>query len=256
MAVGPLSFIRSHHRLWIQIGLACGSGMVHPHPATARVRTRRMSAFSAAGAKTRGFGFTHNPAMPLPSQQSQDNELIDLLDRISRRDAPAFKQLYDLCSAKLFGLAIRVVDNRSWAEEVLQEAFLVIWRTAPAYRASLSPPMAWMGLIVRSRGLDFLRRRATERGHLTQTLDDTMADSMAHDVPSPMDTAQASELAWALHQCLRQLENRQREVVSLAYVRDLSHSELAAQLQLPLGTIKTWIRRGLEQLRTCMARFA
>ena len=70
-----------------------------------------------------------------------------------------------------------------------------------------------------------------------------------------MDTAQASEQAWALHQCLGRLESKQREVVSLAYVRDLSHSELAEQLRLPLGTVKTWIRRGLDQLRLCMARF-
>ena len=217
-----------------------------------RPRSTQPSA-TAAQATTPPVEFTHNAAMPL---QPQDDALITLLDRVSRRDAPAFKQLYDLCASKLFGLAIRVVGNRSWAEDVLQDAFLVIWRTAPDYRASLSPPLAWMGLIVRSRGLDFLRRRASQRSHLTQPLDDTMADAMAHDAPSPMDTAQASEQAWALHECLRQLENRQREVVSLAYVRDLSHSELATQLKLPLGTIKTWIRRGLEQLRTCMARFA
>jgi RNA polymerase sigma factor (sigma-70 family) len=71
-----------------------------------------------------------------------------------------------------------------------------------------------------------------------------------------MDTAQASEQALALHQCLGRLENRQREVVSLAYIRDLSHSELSLQLKLPLGTVKTWIRRGLDQLRQCMSHFA
>jgi RNA polymerase sigma factor (sigma-70 family) len=207
----------------------------------------------AAAAAPRGTDFPHNGPMPLPTP---DSDLIELLDSISRRDALAFKQLYDQCAPKLFGLAIRVVENRSWAEEVLQDAFMVIWRTAPDFRASLSPPMAWMGLIVRSRGLDFLRRRASQRAHLTQEFDDTMADALADDAPSPLDTAQASELAWALHQCLQQLEHRQREVVSLAYVRDLSHGELAAQLRLPLGTIKTWIRRGLEQLRGCMARFA
>ena len=71
-----------------------------------------------------------------------------------------------------------------------------------------------------------------------------------------MDTSQASEHAWALHECLRQLEARQREVLSLAYFRDLSHGELAEQLRLPLGTVKTWVRRGLDRLRTCMGRFA
>jgi RNA polymerase sigma factor (sigma-70 family) len=79
---------------------------------------------------------------------------------------------------------------------------------------------------------------------------------VAGDSPNPMDTTQASEQAWALHECLRKLEARQREVVSLAYLRDLSHGELSEQLKLPLGTVKTWIRRGLEQLRGCMARFA
>jgi RNA polymerase sigma-70 factor (ECF subfamily) len=116
--------------------------------------------------------------------------------------------------------------------------------------------MAWLGLIVRSRGLDMLRRRAAERSHLTDELDEVLADTLPGDGPTPMDTAQASEQAWALHQCLGKLESKQREVVSLAYVRDLSHSELAQQLSLPLGTVKTWIRRGLDQLRLCMARFA
>ena len=116
--------------------------------------------------------------------------------------------------------------------------------------------MAWLGLVVRSRGLDLLRRRAADRSHLTQELDDVLADTLEGESASPLDTAQASEQAWALHQCLGQLEHKQREVVSLAYLRDLSHGELAAQLKLPLGTVKTWIRRGLEQLRGCMARFA
>ena len=199
------------------------------------------------------IGINDNAAMNL---ESNDADMIQLLDRIALQDAAALKTLYDLCSSKLFGLAVRVVSNREWAEDVLQESFLSIWRSAGDYRASLSPPMAWMGLIVRSRGLDFLRRRASQRTHLTQEIDEVMADTLALDAPTPMDTAQASEQAWALHQCLVKLENRQREVVSLAYVRDLSHSELALQLKLPLGTVKTWIRRGLEQLRVCMARFA
>jgi RNA polymerase sigma-70 factor (ECF subfamily) len=116
--------------------------------------------------------------------------------------------------------------------------------------------MAWMGLIVRSRALDLLRRQATQQVGRTQSLDDEHHDTLASDAATPLDELQGSETAWALHECLRKLENRQREVVSLAYLRDLSHSELAEQLKLPLGTVKTWIRRGLDQLRTCMARFA
>ena len=185
-----------------------------------------------------------------------DTELMTLIDRMANRDEAALKALYDTTSAKLFGLALRVVNKREWAEDVLQEAYMHIWRAAVDYRASLSPPMAWMGLIVRSRALDFLRRRAAERMHLTQELDEVLSDTLEGDSPNPMNTALASEQAWALQQCLNQLDNKQREVVSLAYLRDLSHSDLAEQLKLPLGTVKTWIRRGLEQLRGCMSRFA
>jgi len=190
-----------------------------------------------------------------------DQALILLLDRIALRARPgdgegALRELYDLTSSKLYGVAVRVVGNRDWAEDVLQEAYLNVWRIAPNYRATLSPPMAWLGIIVRSRALDFLRRRASERADAGVQLDDMVAETVAGDDADPMDTTQASEQAWALHECLRKLEAKQREVVSLAYLRDLSHSELAEQLKLPLGTVKTWIRRGLEQLRGCMARFA
>jgi RNA polymerase sigma-70 factor (ECF subfamily) len=190
------------------------------------------------------------------SALSPDAELMALIDRIGRRDEAALRQLYDRTSPKLFGLAMRVVRQREWAEDVLQESFLTIWRAAGDYRASLSPPLAWLGLIVRSRSLDLLRRRTADRAQLTQEFDEVMAETFESDAADPMDTADASEQAWALHQCLGQLDGRQREVVSLAYLRDLSHSELAQQLRLPLGTVKTWIRRGLEKLRICMQRLA
>ena len=192
-------------------------------------------------------------------------QLIALIDRIAHRDAvggrssdaeTALRELYEMTSSKLFGVALRVVNNRNWAEDVLQEAYLNIWRIAGDYRAPLSPPMAWMGVIVRSRALDFLRRRASERADAGLELDDAITETVAGDSANPMDTSQASQQAQALYECMARLEARQREVVSLAYMRDLSHSELAQQLRLPLGTVKTWIRRGLEQLRGCMGRFA
>ncbi|HQS01299.1 MAG: sigma-70 family RNA polymerase sigma factor [Pseudomonadota bacterium] len=188
--------------------------------------------------------------------ESPDTQLIALIDRVALADESALRELYELTSSKLYGVAVRVVSNRSWAEDVLQEAFINIWRIAGDYKATLSPPMAWLCLIVRSRGLDFLRRRNSDRADAVQELDDVMSDTIEGDSANPMDTALAGEQAWALHQCLSQLGNKQREVVSLAYLRDLSHGELAEQLKLPLGTVKTWIRRGLEQLRGCMARFA
>ena len=191
-----------------------------------------------------------------------DADLIALLDRRAATDLPlavreqAFRTLYDRTSGKTYGLAMRVLGKTDWAEDVLQEAYLQVWRTAASYRASLSPPLAWLGVIVRSRALDFRRRRASERADTAVELDDVLADSLPGDGANPMDTQEASEAGWALHECLRKLEAKQREVLSLAYLRDLSHSELATQLHLPLGTVKTWIRRGLDQLRGCMSRFA
>lgn len=205
-----------------------------------------------AGGAAWSFGFPHNA----PMAETPDEQLMALIDRVAERDESALKALYDLTSGKLYGLSMRVVRNNEWAEDALQDTFLQIWRNAPDYRASLSPPMAWLGLIVRSRSLDLLRRRKAAREHLTDDIDGAMADTLEGDSPNPMDTSLASQQARALHQCLGQLDNKQREVVSLAYLRDLSHGELAAQLKLPLGTVKTWIRRGLDQLRTCMARFA
>ncbi len=209
-------------------------------------------AFHQAPVWAWGQAVQHNACM----SAQPDDLLMDLIDRVARRDEAALKALYDLTSSKLYGLSMRVVGKAEWAEDALQETFLQIWRSAGDYRASLSPPMAWLGLIVRSRSLDYLRRRSAERTHLTDEIDDAMSDTLEGDSPNPMDTTLASQQAWALHQCLGQLENRQREVVCLAYLRDLSHGELAEQLSLPLGTVKTWIRRGLDQLRTCMSRFA
>lgn len=191
-----------------------------------------------------------------PMQDEPDQALIALIDRVAAREETALKALYDQTSGKLYGLALRVTANREWAEDALQETFLQVWKNAADYRASLSPPMAWLGLIVRSRALDQLRRHKAEREHLTDELDEALADTLEGDSANPMDTSLASQQAWALHQCLTRLENKQREVVSLAYLRDLSHGELAQQLKLPLGTVKSWIRRGLDQLRACMARYA
>lgn len=197
------------------------------------------------------LSISHNEPM---STTSTDQELMDLLDRIAAQDEPALRSLYERTSSRLYGLALRVLGHKDWAEDVLQESYLQIWRTACAYRGTLSPPLAWMGLIVRSRALDFLRRRRSERLHVNEEFDETQLAPDSSEACGPLQWAQASEQVVILHQCLERLEQRQREVVSLAYLRDLSHGELAAQLKLPLGTVKTWIRRGLEQLRRCMSR--
>src|SRR5215210_1842831 len=115
------------------------------------------------------------------SQDANDLHLIALIERIGARAGrdggqpageAALRELYDLTASRLYGVALRVAGNREWAEDVLQEAYLNVWRSAGDYRAVLSPPLAWMGVIVRSRALDFLRRRASERADAALELDE------------------------------------------------------------------------------------
>lgn len=184
-----------------------------------------------------------------------DDRLTQLLAQVAGRDRAALKALYEATAARLYGVALRVLGNREHAEDVLQDAFLSVWTIAGDYRRSLSPPMAWLGMVVRSRAIDHLRRRTAERHLATQASEDGFADREDEDSPGPMDLSMASEQAWALNQCLQRIESKPRELLVLAYFRDLSHREIAEQQALPLGTVKTWIRRSLEQLRTCLARF-
>jgi len=198
----------------------------------------------------------------MSQEPNPDAVLIACLDQVAAGDAAALKRLYDQVSPRLYGVAMQVLRDAELAQDALQEAFLQIWRNAGDYRASLSPPLAWLGLIVRSRALDLLRRRKSQRADRTVPLhrDDPgdgpdLLEQFADADPGPDQRLQQSQLAQSLHHCLAKLDRKQREVVALAYFRDLSHSELAEQLAIPLGTVKSWARRGLEQLRGCLNAF-
>ncbi|MFN4117166.1 MAG: RNA polymerase sigma factor [Inhella sp.] len=191
-----------------------------------------------------------------------DDELIAWLDAVADGDASALKRLYDASAARLYGVALQVLRDADLAQDALQEAYLQIWRHAADYRASLSPPMAWLGLIVRSRALDLLRRRKAARADSAVPMHGDadgggggLFDQLADPDAGPDQRLHQSQQAQSLHHCLAKLERKQREVVALAYFRELSHSELAEQLALPLGTVKSWARRGLEQLRSCLSAF-
>jgi len=185
-----------------------------------------------------------SPAAAGRAPNADAEELASLLQRIDLGDRDALRTLYTRCAPKLFGLALRILVRKDWAEDVLQESFVNIWRHAGDYRPHLAAPMTWMTAIVRNRALDCLRRQHAERVQDSVPLDETHADALADHAPGPADLA--------LAECLKRLDPKQREVVSLAYLRDLSHSELAQALSLPLGTVKSWMRRSLERLRECL----
>lgn len=176
------------------------------------------------------------------------DDLPSLLAACARRDRAAFERLYRETSPKLFGVALRILRREDWAEDVLQECYVRIWDHAPEYRAGLAAPMTWMTSIVRNRCLDWLRRPNLE------VIDDEgeMIEAAESDNPGPLAQLESSADARALKHCLDTLEARQRQAIALAYYDGLSHSELASHLREPLGTVKTWVRRGLLRLKGCL----
>lgn len=179
-----------------------------------------------------------------------DTDIIsDLMARCSLRDQRAFAELYRHTSAKLYGVAVRILRRQDWAEEVLQESYINIWNHIADYSVQRSAPMTWMTAIVRNRALDWLRRPNLERGDEDY---DLLVEAMPDDAPAPDLVLGNSRDAAALADCLKQLSGNQRQSIMLAYAHGLSHGELSSHLKEPLGTVKTWIRRGLEKLKGCM----
>lgn len=182
--------------------------------------------------------------MPPPSAE---DPLIDLLSRCALRDQQAFERLYRVTSAKLFAVALRILRRQDWAEEVLQEAFVSIWHHAPSYASGKAAPMTWMTHIVRNRALDWLRRPQREDA-VSEEAEENWLDESA----GLFERLEQSRDAAVLNDCMGQIEARQRQTIALAFWQGLTHSELAQHLRLPIGTVKTWIRRGLGAIKKCL----
>lgn len=174
--------------------------------------------------------------------------LSSLLSRSALQDQRAFAELYQRTSSKLFGVALRILRRRDWAEEVLQESFVSIWVHAREYSAARGAPMTWMTSIVRNRSLDWLRRPHEE----TPEGFESMLEHTSDDRPFILDSIAGNDDAKRLARCLDTLEASQRQTIALAFYHGLTHSELAVHLRAPLGTVKTWVRRGLAQLKRCL----
>ncbi len=189
----------------------------------------------------------------MPIHTPENQRLVDLLKRVALQDHASFKQLYDLTSAHLYGVAMRFVRKRELADEILQDAFINVWQQADGYSATLSTPMTWLISIVRNKSLDRLRKGKLESGNdyapSADGTEDGHEEALDHADPHVLFTA-ATEKS-ELNRCLALLEPPQRQSLALAYYNGMSHSEVAAHLQVPLGTAKAWLRRGLARLKNC-----
>lgn len=172
----------------------------------------------------------------------------------ANQDALAFRNLYDATSPKLFGFVLRILVKRELAEEVLQESFVSIWNNARSYQPGLAAPMTWMTTIVRNKAFDLLRRADDTVEIDADTFDKDVMNALESDDPTPIESLQLSEDSKMLARCFSRLDGLHRQAIALAFYHDLSHSEIAEQMKLPIGTVKTWVRRGLEKLRLCLGR--
>ncbi|WP_101067973.1 sigma-70 family RNA polymerase sigma factor [Roseovarius salinarum] len=175
-------------------------------------------------------------------------EIESLLSRVATGDRGAFRQLYRHTSAKLFGIALRILSDRAEAEDALQDIFVKVWDNAGRYQANGLSPMTWLITLARNHAIDRLRRRRAGQGGLDE------AAELADDRPGPegqvMRTAQRDRLV----ACFEELEAARAEAVRRAYLQGETYADLAERFEVPLNTMRTWLRRSLLKLRECLSR--
>ena len=185
------------------------------------------------------------------SDTDRSARLADLLARTALSDQAAFAELYRLAAPHLYGVALRILREPALAEDLLQEAFVNVWHHAGSYNAAKAKPQTWLTSIVRNRCLDQLRRREPDTVTLTRD-DDEPEMELEGMGPTPEELLLSGADANSVRSCIEGLEGGQRQAIALAFVQGLSHAELAEHLRQPLGTVKSWVRRGLERLKKCL----
>lgn len=174
-------------------------------------------------------------------------EIEMLLGRVALADRAAFSALYTATSAKLFGVALRILSNRTDAEEVLQDTYVKIWRNAGRYQVNGLSPMTWLITLTRNQSIDRLRARRAAMADLDA------ASEVADATPGPEALAIAASDGARIENCMAGLEPDRADAVRRAYLEGETYEELAERYAIPLNTIRTWLRRSLMKLRECLS---
>lgn len=182
--------------------------------------------------------------MSTPSTAS----LEDHIARIAMRDRVAFQALYSATSAKLFGVCLRVLNNRAEAEEVLQDTFVKVWNNSDRYAANGYSPITWLVTIARNTAIDRLRTRKESGADI-----DDMPE-LTDSAPTPEAAAIASSEARRISACLGELDEGKAGAVRGAYLEGESYADLAVRFDVPVNTMRTWLRRSLLALKECLSR--
>ena len=175
-------------------------------------------------------------------------EIERLISRVALGDREAFRTLYDRTSAKLFGICLRILNDRQEAEDVLQETYVKIWNKAASFASGRASPIAWLAAIARNQAIDRVRARKP----LAE--DEAVLETVPDGTPSPEDVALSADENRRIADCLAELDVQHAAAVTRTYLSGWSYREAADELQVPLNTVKTWIRRSLLALRECMNR--
>lgn len=197
--------------------------------------------------------------VPPADWSARSQALAELLARVRLGDRAAFEALYRQTAPHLFAIVLRIQGQRSQAEDILQDVFVNIWRAAHTFDAERSQPLTWLGSIARHRAIDSLRREQARLPTVSLSPDpddpaagDDGLDQLPGPQPGPLEQLIQRGEADGLQHCLARLPASQRQSLHLAFVQGLSHAEIAQHLGQPLGTVKSWVRRGLLSLRGCL----
>ncbi|MEJ6398450.1 sigma-70 family RNA polymerase sigma factor [Yoonia sp. 208BN28-4] len=174
-------------------------------------------------------------------------DVENMIGRMALGDRQAFSDLYSATSAKLFGVALRVLSNRAEAEDAIQEAYLKIWRNADRYQVNGLSPMTWLITITRNLCIDKLRARKVQGGGMDE------AAEIESSAPGPEALAMASSDRARIVDCMGQLDDQKSDAVRRAYLEGETYKELAERYDQPLNTIRTWLRRSLIKLKDCLS---
>ncbi len=193
----------------------------------------------------------------------KSRELATLLARTALGDRAAFGRLYQRTSGHLLAVVLRIQRDRALAEDLLQEIYVSVWKSAGGFDAARSQPLTWLTHIARNRAIDSLRRARTQpqldSHHAGDDGDEDHPNALeqhADESPGPLDLLGLASQKRQLNACLERLSPPQRQSVALAFFDGLSHAEVAEQLREPLGTVKSWVRRALGTLKGCLDRAA
>jgi RNA polymerase sigma-70 factor (ECF subfamily) len=185
-----------------------------------------------------------DPAAPLTTSAS--HELNPLLRSVASGDRRALADLYGCTSAKLYGICVRLLGSQGEAEEVLQEVYVTVWKKADRFDPLKASPITWLAVLARNKAIDRLRLRRLPTGPLED------AGEVADDRPSALDVLETAQEQDRLNGCLDELDAQQRSMIRSAFLDGATYPELAEREGVPLGTMKSWIRRGLLRLRGCL----